>query len=442
MGWKLGVSASAAILLLAVAMSVARVEWRESREVRAAETMTLGQRIGSAGSTRESVRLTQVRLHAEQDAVFELCADDRMLSERWVGALAVAVWRPAAQELMTRSELTESVLGRVRRNETRGCLVVGRGRVEHEDDYAVEVLFDALPRHLVDVPLTVRVLGRHPMNELDRILVLLAGLGSLGFVLSLALRTPAKRSDWPAVEPSMRDAPDPAPSEEDLDASLWEAVRAEVAPRRRFPGEVRVGAGLLLVAGSFFASRFLPAGAALGLAAGAALVLFEAMVGLALSPSGGALSRLRSLALVRPGRWWLHFPVALLTGVMLVVVARRATELVPSTGESPVQTFVSFPSGMLSFAALAAIAPLGEETFFRGFVYGGLEKRHTALAFAGGWLLFVAAHAPQTWGQWGALVAIAVTGLGLTTLRAVSGSTLVAALAHLVYNGLLALSAL
>ena len=33
------------------------------------------------------------------------------------------------------------------------------------------------------------------------------------------------------------------------------------------------------------------------------------------------------------------------------------------------------------------------------------------------------AHAPQTWGQWGALVAISVTGLGLTTVRAISRST-------------------
>jgi membrane protease YdiL (CAAX protease family) len=116
--------------------------------------------------------------------------------------------------------------------------------------------------------------------------------------------------------------------------------------------------------------------------------------------------------------------------------------IVPATGESAVQSFVRFPSGLLSFAALAVVAPLAEEIFFRGFVYGVLEQKSRVLAFLGAWLLFVVAHAPQTWGQWGALVAIAITSLVLTSLRAASRSTLVPALAHLAYNGLLALSTL
>jgi membrane protease YdiL (CAAX protease family) len=40
------------------------------------------------------------------------------------------------------------------------------------------------------------------------------------------------------------------------------------------------------------------------------------------------------------------------------------------------------------------------------------------------------------------LAAVAVAGLGFTTLRATTGSVLVAAFAHLVYNGLLAVAAL
>ena len=103
--------------------------------------------------------------------------------------------------------------------------------------------------------------------------------------------------------------------------------------------------------------------------------------------------------------------------------------------------FVSWPSGMLSFAALAVAAPLAEEIFFRGFVWSTLERYHRVAAFLGAWLLFVAFHASQTWGEWGALLAITVTGLGLTSIRALSGSTLIAATAHLVYNGMLAMTA-
>ena len=47
-------------------------------------------------------------------------------------------------------------------------------------------------------------------------------------------------------------------------------------------------------------------------------------------------------------------------------------------------------------------------------------------------------HLPQTWGNWGGLSAICVAGLGFTTLRATFRSTPVSALAHLVYNALLA----
>jgi membrane protease YdiL (CAAX protease family) len=70
-----------------------------------------------------------------------------------------------------------------------------------------------------------------------------------------------------------------------------------------------------------------------------------------------------------------------------------------------------------------------------------LRERSRVLAFVGAWLLFVLAHVPQTFGQWGAVVAIGVMGLGLTTMRAITGSTLVPALAHLTYNGLIAIQA-
>jgi membrane protease YdiL (CAAX protease family) len=437
MGWKAGVAASAAVVCFGVVGAVARVDWRESHEVRAVERVTLAELARRDGATERSVRLLRVRLHPEQEVVFELCAEDPMRPERWANAMAVAVWRPAARELMTRSELTEEVLAHVRRDASSGCLTIGRGRIAEEDDYAVEALYDEPPEALSAIPLTLRVMARRPMEGPDRGFVILAWLGSLSLVLFLALR-PLDAAPSAAAPPSAAAGPPAAPALGDP----WEAARAEAGGRRRLPGEARVLSGLALVVASFFASRFLPAGAALGLAVGVALAAFEAGVGVALTPGPGMRRRLDTLALRRPARWWLHFPLALLAGAALVFLARWATELVPSTGRSPIQIFVSFPSGMLSFAALAVVAPLAEEVFFRGFVYGVLEKRDAILAFLGAWLLFVVAHAPQTWGQWGALVAIAVTGLGLTGLRALSGSTLVAALAHLVYNGVLALSAM
>ena len=138
------------------------------------------------------------------------------------------------------------------------------------------------------------------------------------------------------------------------------------------------------------------------------------------------------------------FVLAPVFGIALHRVAQIALRVVPSTGEAPIEAFVAWPSGMLSFAALAVVAPLAEEVFFRGMVYGVLAGAPNAArparvlgAAFGSWLLFALVHLPQTWGSWGGMLAIAIAALGFTLLRVVSGSVLVPALAHLVYNGLL-----
>jgi len=197
--------------------------------------------------------------------------------------------------------------------------------------------------------------------------------------------------------------------------------------------------GMLVV---FVGIGFVASGAAAGLATGVGLGVWEVVLGLLLIGGASLGVRLDACGLVRPRKWWwAAFPGAVVAGIGLMALAQLATLLVPSTSTSNVQLFVSWPSGMLSFAALAVAAPLAEEAFFRGFIYGALEKYSTVLAFLAAWLLFVAFHGSQTWGQWGALVGIGITGLGLTGLRAVSGSALVPATAHLTYNGLLAIQA-
>ena len=55
-------------------------------------------------------------------------------------------------------------------------------------------------------------------------------------------------------------------------------------------------------------------------------------------------------------------------------------------------------------------------------------------AYLGTIVLFASVHAQQAWGNWGALLSVTLTGAVLTLLRALSGSTLVPAVAHLLYN--------
>ena len=417
MPWKIAGLVLAVATLLALSAGVARVSWLEGQELRVGEHVTLAELAAAEGATAGSVRLGRAQLTREQHVTFELCAGDAMPPERWTGAMAIAVWRPRAGELMTRSDLTAEVLAQVRRGPELGCLTIGRGVIGEGDVYAVEALYDARPTALEEVPLTLSVQAHRALEGVDAGIVAGAWLFAMALVVSLA---GLRRADAPA---------------EELD--LWE----QEAQGPRIPPEVRVVAAVLALVAGFFVSGFLPAGAALALAAGAALALVEASLALALAPGPGFRRRLSLLAIGRPSRAWLWFPLALVTGVLLWIIAVLATRLVPSTGVSAVSTFVSWPSGLLSFACLAVLVPLAEELFFRGFVYGVLEARSRVIAILGAWLLFVLAHAPQTWGQWGALVAILITGLALTALRAVSRSTLVPALAHLVYNGILAISA-
>jgi membrane protease YdiL (CAAX protease family) len=126
----------------------------------------------------------------------------------------------------------------------------------------------------------------------------------------------------------------------------------------------------------------------------------------------------------------------------LVLVARSALTFIPSTSEAPIQTFVAWPSGLLCFAVLGVVVPLGEEVFFRGFLYRVLLAYGRFAAFTITLVSFVGLHLQQVWGNWGGLAALVATGTVLTALRAISGSTLLPAVTHLIYNFVLSWSSL
>lgn len=424
MGWRIGAALAALGVLFGVALGATRVGTLEAHEVRSVERVTLAT--ARPRPDGGGVVLSEVRLERDHHVAFELCAEDPMLPPAWQDRMTVAVARPSAGELMTESPLSADVLALVRRNEQAGCLRIGAGTIGATDDYAVEARFAERPEALAEIPLVVRVLARHPLGLVDLLMVLGVWLGGVLLVLSLAGRPPATEA-----------------GEGDAEArDEWEAAQARANPFDRVPDVARALGGVVVLAGLFFAMGFVRVGAAGGTALMLVIAGLEIAVAVALARGPGLERRLERLGLRRPRRWYLFFPVALLSGGLLWFLATRATQLVPSTGVSSVQMLVSWPSGMLSFALPAVVVPIAEEVFFRGFVYGAIERHSRALAFLGAWLLFVLAHVPQTFGQWGALVAITVAGLGFTTLRAVSRSTLVSALAHLVYNGLLAMLAM
>jgi membrane protease YdiL (CAAX protease family) len=129
-----------------------------------------------------------------------------------------------------------------------------------------------------------------------------------------------------------------------------------------------------------------------------------------------------------------------LAGALLRSPAGWISALVPATGVAPVERLVSAPSGMLGMLAIGLVAPFAEEIYFRGLLFAALERAR-GVVFAGVFtaLLFALLHLPQAFGAWPSFVSICLAGFFFTLVRALTGSTLASLLAHLGYNGVIAL---
>src|SRR4029077_2356659 len=93
---------------------------------------------------------------------------------------------------------------------------------------------------------------------------------------------------------------------------------------------------------------------------------------------------------------------------------------------------------ILLFGVLGVlVAPLVEETVFRGFLYPVIARRLgivAGIAIAG--TLFGLMHAAQLWGGWGQIALLIFVGIVLTWLRARTGTVAASYFVHLGYNGL------
>lgn len=395
--------ALAALLLVGgvVAASLRVTELAENELEQTGEWATLREHQKTEGSTRLSARLVQAELRRDEHALFEVCFQDSLQAEHWERAFDFLVWRPQAQKTELKVPLERRYLDAVKRSGDSACLQLGGGLIEFDGRYAVDAVWAGreLSSAVARVPMRGRILARIQRGNLERAIVLSIALGGL-----LGLLVAFSR---PSLE----------------------------APRGPFSlrvGLVGILAALLLSAAVLSLPLVGPFG---GLVRGLTLALVEVCVAFFFANRLGAGERQRGLALYAPKR--LPGPslwAAIACALLLNGLARLSMSVVPSTGEAPIEAFISWPSGALAFATIGMVVPLAEEIFFRGFVYGLIEPAGRAWAFVLTWVLFVAAHAHQTWGNWGALLGICFTGAVCTGLRAATGSTLVPAVAHLLYN--------
>jgi membrane protease YdiL (CAAX protease family) len=379
-------------------------------------TRTLTEALHEPAATRISARLGVALLGANQRATFELCAAQPLDRARFENAFELAVLHLDSQKLMLRVPLDAAHLAHARQNTSGGCLLLGSGLLEHGGTYTVEAIVgEAGPAPPVaEVPLRIRILAKHPLAPQDRTLVVCLGLLLLLLIgLQLAAAAPA--------DPDAADG---------VHSFTWADINVDPIAAL-FASLVVFGASLVPLTGP-----------TLTLAKGVGLLAVQLGLAFLLTRSSHAVDRSQKLALCRPARVWSPLLRALAALPPLVGAAMLAVRLVPSTGEAPIQTFVSWPSGMLAAALLGVFLPIGEEVFFRGYLYAALLGYGRFWSALVNVVVFGSLHALQGWGNWGGLVGVFAAGLMFLWLRVASGSVLVAALLHVAYNLTLSMASL
>jgi membrane protease YdiL (CAAX protease family) len=152
---------------------------------------------------------------------------------------------------------------------------------------------------------------------------------------------------------------------------------------------------------------------------------------------------------------WLY----LLGGCLLSLFVAAASSTVKDTGHIPIQELFNSRNGAMLLMAMAVlIAPLIEETVFRGYLYPLFANKFArlanrlgaepALAVRRGMIasivvtgtLFGLLHGAQLGWTWGLVSLLIVVGIVFTFARARAGTVLASFLLHLGYNGTIAIT--
>ncbi|MGH9678845.1 MAG: lysostaphin resistance A-like protein [Candidatus Acidiferrales bacterium] len=125
-------------------------------------------------------------------------------------------------------------------------------------------------------------------------------------------------------------------------------------------------------------------------------------------------------------------------GAMLALVVTFAGAFLSSKENLPIEQLLKARVSMLLFAVLGVVvAPLVEETIFRGFLYPVIARWmgiSAGVVITG--TLFGLMHAAQLWGGWGQIALLILVGVVLTWVRARTGTVTASYFVHLGYNGL------
>jgi membrane protease YdiL (CAAX protease family) len=128
-----------------------------------------------------------------------------------------------------------------------------------------------------------------------------------------------------------------------------------------------------------------------------------------------------------------------LGGFSLSFLVQLASAALQTKAKLPIQEYFQDPrSALLLMLMSILLAPLVEETIFRGYIYPVLARSvgvGTGVVITG--TLFGLLHAPQLWGGWGQILLLIGAGIIFTAARAISRTVVASYMLHVSYNSFL-----
>lgn len=126
-------------------------------------------------------------------------------------------------------------------------------------------------------------------------------------------------------------------------------------------------------------------------------------------------------------------------GILLAIAVGAASQIAGEKKNLPIEQLFGTRTDVVWLMAFGvAIAPLVEETIFRGFLYPVFARRWgvpAGIVITG--VLFGGVHAAQLWPAYPQIALLVVVGIILTLARARSGTVLASYLIHVSYNSFL-----
>jgi uncharacterized protein len=129
----------------------------------------------------------------------------------------------------------------------------------------------------------------------------------------------------------------------------------------------------------------------------------------------------------------------ILSGCMLAILVTISSALFKSPKQTLMQEFFQDRRSALLLMAMAVlVAPVLEETIFRGYIYPVIARSFgvtTSILVTG--TLFGFMHASQLWGAWAKIALLVVVGIVFTYARARTRTVVASYLLHVSYNSFL-----